>query len=338
MSLTVSSSYGPFPNRDTFQYGSLKWFDLPDIAQAACVCKLWNQAFSDQNLWKALFEKEGIPLVISPNGIERNYKEDFKTLYSITISGRIISQFIGKVVEKIPPISEKSFNELEEPDPYETGKLKRQTFVFVVDPSFVMRTVGKEAPLALDDLGNLIESPERESGQSPENTTEKSELKIPLSLKNIKVLCSYPLKGKENMPVFDERSENEVFEQCNALPDKIAVYFMRRHVIDQGKRMLYDEQRKLVEDKGFEVTPLRIRAIFDSVDILKEGTCPDGRASQGYIYSHHSETVFYGCNVYHTFIGCFHPGDGLLVNDDLFDEAFNSVAPGRREKVPTTDS
>ncbi|HSW86056.1 MAG TPA: F-box protein, partial [Rhabdochlamydiaceae bacterium] len=101
MSFAINS-YTPFPDHNALRDYSLKCLELPDIFRAACVCKRWNQLFSDQNLWKALFEKEGIPLVISTNGTERKYKEDFKTLYPITISGKTISQYLGKVSEKIP--------------------------------------------------------------------------------------------------------------------------------------------------------------------------------------------------------------------------------------------
>lgn len=323
MSITVSS-YGPFPNRDTFLYYSAKYLELPDIAIAARVCKHWNQLFSDQNLWKALFKKEGIPLVISSNGAERNCKEDFKTLYPITISGKIISQYIGKVVEKIPPISEKQFNELKEPDPYETGTLKGETFLFIVDPSFVMRTIDQETPLALDDL----ENPET-------NTTEKSELKIPLSLKNINVLSSSPLKGKENMPVF-VLFNPEVLKQCNTRPDKISVYFIRKNVVDQSRGQPYAGQEKLVKDEGFEMPPLRIRVLFDTVVMLKNGTCPDASQPR-WTYSCHPETVSHdnGDNSHHVVVGGFTPHfGGLVMFFDYGSNASFGVVPGRPAEIP----
>lgn len=338
MSFTVNS-YGPFPDHNAFHYYSVEYLEPSDIARAACVCKRWNQLFTDQKLWKALFEKEGIPLVISSNGTERNYKEDFKTLYPITsVSGRVISELLGKVVEKIPPITEERFNELKEPDPFEEGKLKRETFVFIVDPAFVMRAI--ETPLALDHLGNLTASTKQESEQNPvkTNTTEKSELKIPLSLQNIKVLSSYPLNGKENMPVFSQFSSDEVFQQCNTRPDKIGVYFMRRHVvIDQSRKQLYAEHEKLAKNKGFEVTPLRVRVLFDTVVILEDGTCPDARESQWtWIYSLHPETVRYlGNHVFPSVVGGFAPRAGVNVDYCSYqDDALIGVAPGKTCGIP----
>lgn len=333
-SLAVSnSSYGPFPDRDTFQYYSVKYLDPSDIARASRVCKHWNQLFSDQNLWKALFEKEGIPLVISTNGSERNYKEDFKILYPITISGKIMSQYLGKVVEKIPPMTEKQFKELEEPDPFEEGKLKRETFVFIVDPSFVMRTINQETSLALYDLRNLnlTESSKQESEQSEMNTTRQQTLNIPLSLKNIKVLASYPLKGKENIPVFNYFNAI-VLQQCNTCPDQISVYFMRKQVVGRGMR--YEDQENLVKDKGFEVPSLRVRVLFDTISILKNGTCPDGR----WAYSRHPEITRYNnAYYYHSTVGGFFaPRTGVNIDDDYYDY-FDSlgVVAGRPAEAPS---
>jgi hypothetical protein len=316
----------------------MKFLELPDIVQATCVCKCWNQLFSDQDLWKYLFKKEGIPLVSSTDGTERNYKKDFNELYPITLSGKIISQFIGEVVEEIPPISEGIFNELQRPDPYETEKLKKQTFIFVVSPSFVMRTVDQKTPLALNQLGNLIESSKQESEQTLANTTKKSKLHSPLSLKNIKVLCSYPLKRKENRPVFfDKYSNNDaIFTQCDTRPDIITVYFMRRNVIEKSKGMSYNEQQRLVKDKGFEVTPLRVRVLFDVVGILKDGTCPEARAPQ-LSYSCHPETVLFNNYIFHLAVGGFTLLGGLQVIPQLGNSTEFGVVPGVPAEVPTID-
>jgi hypothetical protein len=340
MSFTVLNSYGPFPDPNTFQYCSVRYLELPDIAQATRVCKCWNQLFSDQDLWKALFEKEGIPLVISANGTARNYKQDFKTLYPITISGKTISRFLGKVTEKIPPITEKRFNELQEPDPFELGKIKRETFMFIVDPSFIMRTIDNETPLTLDDQGNLMESIKGSKQNSETNTTGKSELKIPLSLKNIKTLSSYPLERRYDMPVFDPEFNGEVFKQCNTYPDKTSVYFMRRHVvIDQSRKKSYDEQKRLTEDKGFDVTPLRIRVLFDAVSILKNGSCPDSKNLE-LIYSRHSESVQHGTyGSLLTFVGGFTSfGQGLRVFSSYSANGYTGTAPGGPAEVPSINS
>lgn len=312
----VSNSFGPFPNRDLFQYYSTEYFELPDIAKATRVCKRWNQLFSDQNFWKALFAKEGIPLVSSTDGRERNYREDFKILYPITFSSRIIGHFFGKVIEKVPPICEEYFNALKEPDPYETDKLKGETFVFIVVPSLIARTADKETPLLLDESGSLVET----------STADKQELKIPFSFKNIKVLCSYPLNGKENMPVFNKTSPPEVFEQCRTCPDKISVYFMRRHIIEQSRKESYLEQKERVKNQGFEVTPLRERVLFDVISILKEGTCPD--VSKPWTYALTSDLIHYENGKYRAAVGNFSSHVGLHVFGSEVGFNLFGVAPG----------
>ena len=325
-SFAVSSSYGPFTSHDLFQYACVQYLELSDIAHASQVCKSWKQLVSNQNLWKALSEREGIPLVGSTKE-ERNYKKELEILYPITLSGKIISQYFGKVVEKVPPISEEEFNKLQQPDPFEEGKLKLETFIVVVDPSFVMRTVDQETPLALDYLENLIESPKQENEQ-------KRELKIPLSSKNIKVLSSYPLKGKENMPVFDYVND-EVFQQCNTRPDKISVYIMRRHVVDQSRGKPYAEQERLVKKEGFEVTPLRERLFFDVISILKDGTCPDNRDPQWRTtYARTSDIVHYDAEACHPVVGGFAPRAGVRVSYDYGDGRSIGVVPGGPAEVP----
>jgi hypothetical protein len=319
----VSSSYGPFPNHDIFQYCSAKYLEVSDIAHAARVCKHWNQLPSDQNLWKFLFEREGVPLVRSKNGGERNYREDFQILYPITISSKIMSQFFGKVIERVPPISEECFNELKQPDPFEKSKLKVENYVFIVMPTKIARIIDEETSLILDDLGNLIESPGKENEHNP---AQKRELKIPFSLQNIKVLCSYPLKGKENMPVFDENSEAEVFKQCGLCSGKISVYFMRRHLVEQSRGKSYVEQEKLVKGEGFEVTPLRERVLFNSLKILQDGTCPDARNPLTYARS--PDTVHYGNNAHHSVVGGFAPCAGARVDDYGYDDERFGVVPG----------
>ena len=320
----VSYPYGPFLTHDLDQTYGAKYLEPSDIAHASQVCKQWKLVFSDQNLWKALSKKEGIPLVKRANGEVLNCKETFQVLYPITLSGRKISQYIGTVYEEIPYISEERFNELNEPDSYETGKLKKETWVFVVVPSYVLRTASQDTPLALDEEGNLVENQQTAA-------TEKKQLKISLSLKNLKILCSYPLRGKENTPVFDEDSSAEVFNQCNTCPDKVRVYFMRKHIADQSRGMNYFNQVELVKRHGFEVTPLRERSLFDSITILDSGTCPDDRNPP--TYARNPDTVRNGGRVYQSVIGGF-TRSGVLVS--CSNDAFVGigVVPGVPAEVP----
>ena len=225
-----------------------------------------------------------------------------------------------KLIGPIPPISEKDFNELTEEDPFENGKLKGETFVFVVRPDKVARTLDEATPLALNASNELVEN----TG----NSTETGEvLEIPFSLKNHKMLCRYPLSGKENMPVFDEGSFSEVFKQCDTCPDKVSVYFMREQVAKQSRDKTYAAQEELVRTQGFEVTPLSIRALSDSVEILTSGTCPDNQTP--WTFARTSDVVRYGNNAYQSVIGGFAPRAGVDVNFYDYDGDHIGVVPGR---------
>jgi hypothetical protein len=91
----------------------------------------------DSYVWIYMFKKMGIPRVISKNKeVPRNYKEDFRVLYPITLSGRQIEGIFGDVIGKIPGIREEVFNELNTPDPFELEKLQRENYVVVVVPNW----------------------------------------------------------------------------------------------------------------------------------------------------------------------------------------------------------
>src|SRR5690242_4244382 len=110
-------------NSDTFAYVA-SYLELKDIFSLAKVCRRYNQWSRNCDLWKTLSEREGIPTVANLDGTPRvNLKQDFKVLYPITVSSRIIGQFLGKVVGSVPPIRQFWFDKLSQPDPYETTKL-----------------------------------------------------------------------------------------------------------------------------------------------------------------------------------------------------------------------
>ncbi|MBI2811586.1 MAG: hypothetical protein HYX67_12280, partial [Candidatus Melainabacteria bacterium] len=150
---------------------------------------------------------------------------------------------------------------------------------------------------------------------------------------NLKTLCSYPLKGKKNTPVFDKDSSTSVINQCNTFPDKISVYFMRKSIAEQSRGMTYVNQVELVKRHGFEVISLRVRAFFDAIKILDSETCPDDRNSL--TYARTSDIVRYGNNVYQSVLGVYQsvlggfvPRAGVFVLNDSVDCAGIGVVPG----------
>jgi hypothetical protein len=335
--MSNSISRGPFLTADLHQTYPLKYLEIPDIAHASQVCKQWKLAFSYPGLWKALSKKEGIPFVREANGEVLNYQKTFQVLYPITLSGRKISQYIGRVEEEIPDISEECFNKLNELDPYEEGKLKRETWVVVVVPSYVLRTPSQDTPLALDTAGNLVKVKKHQSA-----AIEEKQIKIPLSLQNLKMLCLYPLKGKEKMPVFSLNSILAIFKQCGLPTHKTNVYFMRRHIVEESRGKSYVEQEQILKNHGDEVIPLKPRTLFDAISILQTGNCPDDVGVSQRTFVRHPDTIPLGNSSYRSVIGGFEPFSGVTLfgldtcytcNDHTF-----GVVPGSLAEVPSIDT
>jgi hypothetical protein len=297
---------------------------LSEIGLCTRVCKLWNEACKNQEIWIGVTIREGIPFV---EGQGRDRRADLQVLYPMTISGKRSGGFLGKMIGQIPFISEVFLNVLNAPDPFEEDKLIKDTFVFIVDFPQIERTVDEETPLDLDEQGNLIEL---DADQVQKQTGKV--LLIPNMPKNLRVLCSHPLKGKENMPVFSKYSSDEVFNQCSVSSNKVSVYFMRRCVADETRDMDYPGEEKFVNKRGFDVTPFRVRALFDAVEILESGTCPDSGKPR-YTYARCSDIVRFGTDEYHAGIGGFAPRSGADVSIDDGDDVDISVAPGVSAEV-----
>jgi hypothetical protein len=336
LSISHPREFFAFPDSPSFA-NAMEFLEVADICRATIACKRWSQLGQSEVIWRNAFEKEGIPVV---DGKKRDYKKDLKILYPITISGRRISRVFGEMLGRVPPISEKWFNKLQEEDPFEKGQFIRENYVFVVLPSLITRTVDQETPLALlNESKNLIELPKLEDWPSISAelaTAGKLDLTISFSLKNLQTLCSYPLRGKENMPVFNEDFMNGVFDQCNPSPDQVRVYFMRKCIVEQSKDRSYPDQKRLVEDQGFEVTSLKVRALFDAIMILESGTCPDNKNSLQSTFARTSDTVNtnYGVGL-QVIIGSFAQGVGVnVMGYDSSDDRSMGVVPSSPEETP----
>ena len=127
------------------------------------------------------------------------------------------------------------------------------------------------------------------------------------------------------MPVFDKDSSQEVFEQCGTCPEEVRVYIMRKHIAEESRGKVYLDQEKFVKTQGFEVTPLRARALFDSVMILKSRNCPDNR--NPFIFARTPDKVVRGRDVHRSAIGAFAPEDGVIVRPDAYGKIIMGVVP-----------
>ena len=210
--------------------------------------------------------------------------------------------------------------------PFEPETLMMYTYKFVVIPAIIERAACEEFPFVLDKEGNLTAPSESDEWRG-------KTLQIPNTIVNLKALCSRPLAGKENMPVFDHFND-DVLKQCNTRANKISVFFMRTFIADETRDMSYADQKILVEGRGFNVTPLGVRAFFDAGCILTSGTCPDARVLPRWSYARTSDSIVVGNDVYQAVIGGFAPGSGAFVYDNVFDDDEFGVAPGGPAEVP----
>ena len=304
---------GLLTNFDNFAHVA-KYLEAKDIGRLAQVCQQYNGWANEPAIWNTLSEQEGVPLVA---GVGRDRMTDFRILYPVTISGRMIGELFGKVVGKVPPISEYWFNKIAQnlPDPYEIDKLFKDNFVVLVDPSFIERFVDQETPLEIDETGNLKEVP-------PDAVIEQT-LTIPFSLRNMHVLSKYPLKGKEHLPVFNKDSWPKAFELSTSYPNQIGVRIMRRSILEKTRSENFVRQKALVKElapnQGFKVESVRRRSLFNAISILNIGMCPDGRGERVWTYARGSDTVTIDGRVYRLVVGGFAPGAGVDVDSSGFD-------------------
>jgi hypothetical protein len=261
----------------------------------------------------------------------------------MTLGTARIDPTLGEVIGPIPCIHETVFKILGTPDPFQEGKLIKETYMLVVFPSHIKRTAGFQTPLDLDSQGNLIKV-------FADQIQHGKELVISLTPKNIRVLTYYPLSSyprekDENIVVFNkvgfnEADNNPIFDHCSNISDKTRVYLMRRCVI--GKNLPYAEQEELVKKFGFDVTPTCVRMLSNAVEILTSGTCPDNFSS---FQTSQAESIF-ACGPEpvvcvngengHPAIGGFIRGKGLYPYycEDNDAQKFLGVAPCTRADDP----
>ncbi|MES2199364.1 MAG: hypothetical protein V4489_04270 [Chlamydiota bacterium] len=265
--------------------------------------------------------REGVPMV---QGENRDRKDDYMFLRSITISSKVIGRYLGEVVGKVPLMREDRFIQLRySQDYFEPKNSKRETHIVIVDPSHLKITVGPNRPLREDSEGTLTEVPSKNRSTLP-----KREITIPFSFKNLKMLADFPLAGNENGPLFRPNCEPKVFNQCNTPPDHNKILIMRKEVTAtysnfDGKQ----GQRALVTNRKWEVVTVRQRGFHNIIKILETGTCPDGGTKE--IFARGAESFEFSGRIYNPIIGGFKPKIGMGVCMQRDYELFNvGVVPG----------
>lgn len=293
------SDRGPFNCSNIFTH-FFQFMERSDIPRCSQVCKLWKKFSDAPGVWQQFFTKEKIPLV--QNSL--NCKADFKALLPITFSGRMIEQLLGEVIGEIPNISSECFDKLGKKDPFCSWEhTMDKNFIFMVVPYAIKRVSGEKFPCTLNANGDLVV-------KSPENII-KEELIIPFSLNNLVVLCSYPLKGKEYLPVFGKKFANAWTDHYKPCSDKITVSFMRRATYYRSARVRdLDWKERDLDFLKFNEVSLIHRALFSAMEILSSGRTEDIKSSY---WCSFARTINFSKKNDQLFIGNFQRGIGLDV-------------------------
>lgn len=245
-------------------------------------------------------------------------KSDFKILHPMMVSEMRISRFFGEVVGRPDNICQNLFNNLYTPDPYDPIRLMKDNFVFVVDPCLIKRsTIGMALPR--DSNGNLIDLP---AGI----VRNGNELMISFTLRHQIELSRVPLEKIQGDRQAFRDIDYKIIDQCDVCPNKVKVYFMRRFMVDKSQLSAYSacktyqEQEAGLLEKGFGVAPIRVRCLFNSVEIFESGTSPDVQLAT---YVRCSETVTIGNDEHHACIGDFgyRYGAGIMADNQTYDES-----------------
>jgi hypothetical protein len=256
--------------RDTGGYCMSYLATTEDLVQFCLVSKNWKSFIDGKRgsfLWKHACVGEGIPLV---EGKDRDYKKDLAFLRPITISGKTIAKYLGKVVGPIPNMRADLFLELSNSnDFFQTNKYKRTTHTVLVNPVALEIEIGPDNPIKLDEAsGTLTAIPLSEQ----EGITPRK-LIVPLSLANLTLLTRNPLAGIQNGPVFHFPMPLEVIDHFGAPPSHNQLYLMRNQSVLTNR--CFPCQKAGVEQHRWEITGVRLRALYDTIKILQTGTCPD---------------------------------------------------------------
>jgi hypothetical protein len=112
------------------------------------------------------------------------------------------------------------------------------------------------------------------ASEEDEPTIENDEMKIPLTLRNTKLLVETLYKGKLKIEVSDK-----VLKQCNGTAEKTGLCFMRKDgVLGEDT---YELQKDKIEETTiegigkFELLPLLVKIHYNVIKSLETGKCPD---------------------------------------------------------------
>ncbi len=234
---------------------------VQQLGAVSLVCRTWHRLVENDEFWIFLMTQKGLPFV---EGIHDGYRKVFFNLYSRTISGEMIKECFGEVRD-IPKLSQERYAFfLTEYDPFIPAPVPQQkihrTFFLVINPAYVYRVYEKE-------LFDKLDASEHQEDK-PEICLSGKEMKIPLTARNRELLIKYL---DPDCKIFNVFLSKALF--CHSPSKETTLCLMREHGVYQ--KHTYTEQKRLIEEKGYQLAPLDIRFISNIIWIRKTGTCPD---------------------------------------------------------------
>ncbi len=237
--LRPNQDFGPFLVAPSF-HSVVHYLDADDLGSLAEISRTFRDAIStNEQIWASFHEREGIPQVQGFPGELRNYRRDYLNM-SGTYGRKIIEESLRIImVGSIPKIRREVFACLYNQDPFQLERSIGKNYVFVVVPGLIQTKDDKVVQFALEQLRDLHYS-------------------------------SAKGRGSVIQDVIDN-----IFQDCARGSAKTSIFLMRRQIAYQTKGKLYFEQKETVERCQMQVTDLLTRTVFDAIQILRTGTCPD---------------------------------------------------------------
>ena len=299
------------------------FLSLPAIYSNLQVSKVWSTAIlKNIDLYKK-YENERIPRVA---GDDRNSNEDFLFLYPRTISTRQTVP-LGEPTGELSKISKEDFDKFRnENDPFQPELTIEKTFCIIVEPLSLKCVPDSIRAFYLETRGDKYEG------------TGKM-ITVSYSITNAFILALHPLKQKNKTEIVLREKDLKVLEACELpVAKKAKLHFMRRDVPQQTLGLSYAEQAKLMEKHNMEMATLSSRFLFDVLNILNRGTCPDtGIDAPRYVrtpqtYPNDDDPT----NPLRIVIGGYTPKDGLVIYAGNEPLGLVGAVPSFKTHEPTT--
>lgn len=295
--------YGPGPNADTVSLVT-SYLGLDEVMACSVVSQCWRICMDNHAIWSGLFDTEYVP---SEPG--QRTKEDFQYMYPRTATTRKKMALLGRFVGIMPNIDFATYTTYKTTmDPYDPAQKMDKTWEYVCKPPYLHRDYEEGD----EELVKLLKTQGDFETTADPNELTKAGLLIPFTFRNLVVTANY-VGVKKCIKVFGY-IQSEVFNQCSKVPGGVKVHQMRTEAPTSTQNKAWAEQKAKLAQKGHQAVDLETRALYDALNILNKGTCPDRQQREDRCtFSRTSTTTKIGNNAISVIIGGFAPrGTGVF--------------------------